>query len=160
MDHAPEVQGIKGLSALPSRASREGFAIFVPGECLKRGSHHWSDAQKEGGVWLKGIYLTASEEEEAVSESQREGKPALVGIYTIRKALVAIAEPLTARDDETGEESTVPGPWRPIPALEIRAYWEEIGSMGRGLFSQAYTLAHTPSAAARAVALASFRQIA
>jgi hypothetical protein len=72
---------------------------------------------------------------------------------------VAIADPMTARDEENGEESTVPGPWRPIPALEVRAYWEEIGSMGRAIFSQAYTLAHTPSAAARAVALASFRQV-
>lgn len=156
---APEVPSLKSVHAVPSRKDREGFAIFVPGECLKRGSRHWTDAQREQGVWLKGIYLTASEEEEAIVEAQREGKGALLVAYTIRKTLAGIADPLRVVDQETGEEKIAPGPWRAIPALELRPYWEEIGSMGRTIYTQAYQLAHTPSEAARAVALASFRQV-
>lgn len=156
---APEAPGLKSLHAVPARKDREGFAIYLPGECLKRGSRLWTDVQREHGVWLKGIYLTASEEEEAIVEAQREGKTTLVGVYTIRKTLVAIADPLQVVDEENGEARVAPGPWRAIPALEVRPYWEEIGTMGRTLFTQAYQLAHTPSEAARAVALASFRQV-
>lgn len=156
---APDVPGLKAISAVPSRKDRDGFAIFIPGECLKRGSRLWTDAQREQGVWLKGIFLAASEEEEAILEAQREGKAALLVAYTIRRTLAAVADALTITDEETGEEKIAPGPWRAIPALEMRPYWEEIGSQGRTIYTQAYQLAHTPSEAARAVALASFRLV-
>lgn len=159
MTNAPEVPSIGSVHAVPSRKDRDGFAIFVPGECLKRGSRLWTDAQREQGIWLKGIYLSASEEEEAIMEAQREGKGPLLIAYTVRKTLVAVADPIRVVDTETGEEKVSPGPWRSIPALEIRPYWEEIGGMGRTFYTQAYQLAHTPSEAARAVALASFRQV-
>lgn len=156
-DFAPEAPGLKSISALPTRAQRPGWAIFLPGQCLKVDSKLWSQPQREQGVWLKGIFLSASEEEDAISEAQREGKANLVGVYTIRKSLVAIADSIETTDPESGEARLAPGAWRPIPALDLRSYWEELGTQGRGLFTQSYQLANTPSDAARAVALASFR---
>lgn len=154
---APEAPGLKSMSAIPARHQRPGWAIFVPGSCLKVDSRLWTEQQREQGVWVKGIFLSASEEEDAISEAQREGKPNLIGVYTIRRTLVAIADSLETADPETGEKRLAPGAWRPIPALDLRAYWEELGTQGRGLFTQSFQLANTPSDAARAVALASFR---
>lgn len=156
---APEVPGLKAMSAAPARYQREGFALYIPGECLKRDSRLWSQQQREQGVWLKGIFLSASEEEDALMEAIRENKGALASVYTIRKTLAAIAESLEAEDPETGDRRPAPGAWKPIPGLELRPYWEEIGSMGRTLYTQAYQHAHTPSEGARALALASFRTV-
>jgi hypothetical protein len=159
-DLAPEVSGLSPR-ALPRRGDRQGFAMFIPGECLKLGSRHWTPEQLAVGVWLKGIFLTASEEEEAIADAQREGRLAAVGLYQIKKSLSALAEPITTveADPHTGLDHA-PGAWKPIPALELRAYWEELGPQGRSLFTQAYQTANTPSEAAREVALRSFRSIA
>lgn len=156
---APEVPGLKSMSALPARYQREGFALFIPGECLKKGSRHWTPEQKEHGVWLKGIFLSASEEEDALVEATREGKGQLASVYTIRKTMAAVADSILSEDPETGAARPSPGAWRPIPALELRPYWEEIGTVGRTIFTQAYQFAHTPSKEAQAVALASFRTV-
>lgn len=157
-DLAPEAPGL-GQRVLQSRRERAGFATFIPAECLKIGSKLWSEVQREQGVWLKGVYLTASEEEDAIGEAQREGKGGAVGIYQIRKSLVAVADSIAVFDEETQQEKLAPGAWKLIPSLEIRPYWEELGPQGRGLFAQAFQTANTPSDAAREVAKASFRTV-
>lgn len=155
---APEVPSLKNVSSLPSRAQRPGWMILIPGSCLKVDSKLWTLEQREQGVWVKGIFLSASEEEEAISEAQRAGQANLIGVYTIRKSLAAVADSCETTDPETGEKRQAPGAWRPIPALELRPYWEELGTQGRGLFTQSYQLANTVSQEALAVALNSFRK--
>lgn len=154
---APEVPGLSPR-ALSSLGSRPGFAIFLPGECLKADSKLWNEAQRQSGVFVKGVFLSASEEEEAITEAAREGKAPAAPVYSIRKSLSAISEPMQVEEEEGTK--LAPGAWRVIPALERRAYWDELGPMGRALFVQAYQLANSPSQAVLEVALKSFRVLA
>lgn len=154
---APEVPSLTTRS-LSSLAARPGFAIFLPGECLKADSKLWNEAHRQSGVFVKGVFLTPSEEEDAITEAAREGKAPAAPVYSIRKSLAAISDPISVED----EEGTKPAPsaWRVIPVLERRAYWDELGPMGRALFVQAYQLANSPSQAVLEVALKSFRVLA
>jgi hypothetical protein len=155
---APEVPGL-GPRALQGRRDRPGFAAYIPGECLKVDSKLWTPEQREGGIFVRGAFLSASEEEEAIAEAGRENRMVAVGIYQIKKSFVAIAD-AGFQPDEHGDPQPFPGPWKAIPALELRPYWEELGPQGRSLYAQAYQTAHMPSEAAREVALRSFRTIA
>lgn len=157
---APEVPGL-GRAALSGLANRPGFAILIPGECLKPDSKLWSDEQRERGVWVKGIFLSASEEEACIVDAGREGKLAAIGLYNMRRSLHAIADPIAYDDPEAPDgKGRGPGSWSLIPTLDRRAYWEDLGAQGRGVFATAYQLANSPSQAAQEVALKSFRSVA
>lgn len=148
----PPGLGADALGAPPQ--SRPGFAVFVPGECLKLDAQGWSLAQRDHGVWVKGVYLTASEEEEAISDAHREGRLGAVISYQIRKSLFAVADSIQGEDGMIG-----PGAWRRLTVFTQRPCWDELGPKGRVIFTQAYQLAHTPSQAAREVAQRSFRLV-
>lgn len=154
---APEVPSLS-RAALAGRPERPGFRIFVPGACLKVDSKLWTSEQRVHGVFLKGVYLSASEELEALADAQREGKAIAVGVFQVIKSISAVADVVEVASEE-GDAERGPGPWKAIPGLEKRPYWEELGPMGRNLFTQGFQLANTPEEAHRAMAQASFRVI-
>lgn len=65
---------------------------------------------------------------------------------------------VTAPDGSTETvDQPSPGPLAKVPDLEKKAFWEELGPHGRSLAVMAFNTANTPSEAARAAAMASFR---
>lgn len=158
---APQRQGLAPGASAPTALERPGFSIFIAGSMLKPGSTHWTEAQRETGIWVRGIYLTAMEEEAAIVEAQRDNKLPAIGLYQFRRSFVAVADShleAAGLDDDGNERfQRAPGTWQRVPVTSQRGYWEELGPQGRQMFSQAYQLAHTPSEAERAASLASFR---
>lgn len=138
---------------------RPGYEIMIPGECLKPGSAMWSDAQREYGIWLRMVYLTSSEEEAALGEAQRSGNLASVAMIQVRASLHQLADNVPEEVDVDGspEHHNVPSAYKPIPRLERRVMWEEFGPQGRALVMAAFSLASSPSEAARSSAMTSFR---
>lgn len=140
-------------------ADRPGYEIHIPGECLKPGSRTWNDAQRAGGIWLRMIYLTSTEEEEVLTEAQRAGSMVLANGIQIRRSVSEIADNVPEKVEQGEEvvERPAPGPFKKIAVLDRRAFWEELGGQGRSLAIYAFNQANTPSEAAREAATASFR---
>jgi hypothetical protein len=139
--------------------ARPGYEIHIPGECLKPGSRLWTDEQRAGGIWLRMVYLTSSEEEEVILEAQRAGSMALANGIQIRRSVHEVADnaPERIEDGERAIVRPAPGPFKKIAALDRRAFWEELGGQGRTFVIYAFNQANTPSEAAREAATASFR---
>jgi hypothetical protein len=145
-----------GLQALGgARKQRAGFCLLIAGDCLDEESALWTDKQRAEGVWTKGIYLGASEEEDVYVDAARQGKAAAVALFQIKYCFYAIAE--TVGHNEQGQP--MPGPWKLVPVLDRGGYWQALGSKGRSLFSQAFQRAHIPGEESRQIAAQSFRQV-
>lgn len=149
---------------LGAKIERPGYEILIPGECLKPGSKMWSEEQRANGIWLSLVLLTSTEEEACLGEAQRSNNFAAINYIQTRKALVAMAPnvpvsvEVTAADGSSQMvEQPSPGPFARVPDLEKKAFWEELGPHGRSMAVMAFNTANTPSEAARAAAMASFR---
>lgn len=147
-----ETPGQKGFAPAPAKKERPGFMVLVPGECLRPASRMWNDAQRASGVWIKLVYLTASEEEQALTEAVRTGNAAATGLYQVKRSLAAVADNLS---DENGGDT--PGELRGVPHLERDGLWEELGQKGRALVLAAYNQGVSPSEEAVQRSAQSFR---
>jgi hypothetical protein len=144
-----------GLPRPADKFDRPGYEIFVPGACLKIGSKMWDQDHRKDGVWLRMVYLTASEEIEALNEAQRAGAMVVAQTFTARKSVVAIASAKAPDDD--GVRGM--GEWKRVPKLDAPAVWEELGFQGRNIAYQAFNLANSASEENREAALKSFRVV-
>lgn len=118
----------------------------------------WSDAQREAGIWLRMVYLTSSEEEEVILEASRAGL-VLANTFQVRRSIQQMADSSLVQIEQADGVVTqpAPGPFKKIAVMDRRAFWEEIGGVGRSIALLAFNLANTPSEAARVIATASFR---
>lgn len=148
---APEVPGLS-RAALAGGLNRPGYRFFLAGHLLSPASKVWTEEQRARGVFVRMVYLTASEEERCLSEGEAKGKHS--GIAQIRASVQALADVI---DGEDGEPA--PGPWKTIPVLEKDPYWEALGAQGRQLAGAAFNMANAPDEGAREAMKASFRII-
>lgn len=152
MSDVIETPGQKGFMPAPAKKDRPGFMVLVPGECLRLGGRLWSDAQRASGVWIKLVYLTAAEEEQALTDAVRSGNAAATGLQQVKRSLAAVADNLV---DEDGRDT--PGDLRGVPHLERDGLWEELGQKGRAIVLSAYNQGVSPSEEAVQRAAQSFR---
>lgn len=149
---APEVPGLSRTALSGGAAGRPGYCFLILGHLLSPVARVWTEEQRNRGVFVRMVYLTASEEERCLSEGEAKGKHS--GIAQIRASVQAIGDVVT---DDEGQP--VPGGWKFIPALEKDAYWEALGAQGRQLAGAAFNMANAPDEEGRQAMKNSFRVV-
>ena len=130
----PAAASVPQASAL----TRPGYGFKIPGVCLEPGAPLWSDAQRRDGIWLEMVYLTPSEEEDAINVAVSNGKIGSAPFLQMRRSLWAI----------DGAK---------INHADREFVWKYLGVQGRQLAQVGFQMANTPSAEVREVMAASFR---
>ncbi len=116
---------------------RAGYTFRVLGRCLKPGDPLWTDAQRRDGVIVKMVYLTSTEERNAIRRAIADGAPSDAALNHMKAALFAI----------DGKK---------IGHLEVEDAWEALGPLGRNITASAFQLANAPAEEAMAAMRASF----
>lgn len=133
----------------PTGLQRPGYRFFLPGRLLHPASRVWTEEQRKNGIFVRMVFLTATEEERCLSEGDNKGKHS--GIAQIRTSFQAFAD-VVGEGEEAG-----PGPWKAISDIDRNGYWEALGSQGRQLAGAAFNLANAPDEEGRKAMKDSFR---